>query len=116
MKSIDKQKQPPKVLPELKVTLTRCKPNESFNYPEGQRTWLGGYPEWQQGTETPRCESCEKRMTFVGQIDSVEHEYANNPLAKKAGVDQDYMFGDVGTIYVFFCFECLEAASVCQWG
>jgi hypothetical protein len=27
---------------------------------------------------------------------------------------KDYMFGDVGMIYVFFCFDCCHTASLMQ--
>jgi uncharacterized protein YwqG len=109
---------PEKVLPEIKVTLTRCQPGEKavpLEYPRnlGLRTKLGGDPEWIQGENTPDCPSCKKPMTFVAQIDSAEHWSKTNPLSREPGREQqDYMFGDVGMIYVFFCFECLETKSV----
>jgi len=56
-------------------------------------------------------------MTFVAQIDSIEHDEQHNPhrvdcLSEK----QQFMFGDVGMLYVFFCFECLETTSIMQCG
>jgi len=89
----------------------------SLNYPAnlGQRTKLGGEPDWIQTPELPFCADCEAPMTFVAQIDSVEHESDKNPLAKPAvGREQDYMFGDVGMIYVFFCFSCCATQSIYQ--
>jgi len=109
-----------KVLPEVRVRLTRCTKGEKavpLDYPKnlGLRSKLGGEPDWIQCDEVPECESCGSAMSFVAQIDSIEHEAANNPLAKKAvGGKQDYMFGDVGMIYVFFCFDCCETKSVIQ--
>ena len=56
-------------------------------------------------------------MTFIGQIDSIEHDEAHNPHRVDClSVDQEYMMGDVGLIYVFFCFECLQPAAVFQCG
>jgi uncharacterized protein YwqG len=108
----------PTILPEIKVTLTRCQSGQRavpLDYPDnlGTRTKLGGQPDWIQGDQTPHCSSCGEPMTFVAQIDSVEHWSDKNPLSKNAIKEkQDYMFGDVGMIYVFFCFECLSTQSV----
>ena len=113
-----------KTLPEFGVTLTRLNKGQRA-YPVdddemgelGMRTKLGGEPEWAQGDDMPCCERCKKEMTFVAQIDSVEHQSTKNPHGVQAGSDaQKWMFGDVGMIYVFFCFDCLEAKSVFQGG
>jgi hypothetical protein len=77
----------------------------------GFRTKLGGRPDWIQTAETPKCPSCQETMVFIAQIDSIDHILNS---------DQDeyavpaYMFGDVGMIYVFFCYECGEAEGVFQ--
>jgi hypothetical protein len=42
-----------------------------------------------------------------GQIDSFEFNGKDNPNRKDHG-DTQFMFGDVGMIYVWFCFDCLE--------
>ena len=106
-------------LPEFRVTLTRLKPGEQA-YPKGddvphyefhgQRTKLGGDPDWVQWDRpNPRYASREKATTFVAQIDSVEHQWKSNPHSVNAlSKDQKWMFGDVGMIYVFFCFHCLQ--------
>lgn len=115
-----------KTLPEFRVTLQRMKPGE-LAYPisddiphyeyHGRRTKLGGEPRWEQGEELPICPSCRQKMTFVAQIDSVEHQWKSNPHSVPAYKQkQKWMFGDVGMIYVFFCFECCEPASVFQCG
>jgi uncharacterized protein YwqG len=94
-------------------------PNQDAVDPEamGERSKLGGQPDWEQNDETPRCPDCGETMTFVGQIDSVEHESKTNPHAVNAlSPDQQYMFGDVGLIYVFFCFECSRPAALFQCG
>jgi uncharacterized protein YwqG len=113
-------------LPEFRVTLERVSPgdqaypiNEDVPHYEyhGRRTKLGGEPDWDQGDDIPSCPECKQPMTFVAQIDSVEHEWSSNPHKVSAiSPDQKWMFGDVGMIYVFFCFECLETKSVFQCG
>lgn len=83
--------------------------------PLGLGSKLGGQPDWIQTDETPTCPHCSERMTFVAQIDSINHDEPHNPhrvdcLSK----EPKYMFGDVGLIYVFFCFECCESKSMFQ--
>lgn len=82
---------------------------EKHDYPDnlGKRTKFGGEPEWIQQREVPKCDKCDHRMTFVSQIDSFDYTGMPNEKA-------EYMFGDVGMIFVFFCFECLETKSVFQ--
>ena len=66
--------QPVKPLPEFRVALTRLKPGETV-YPledgfaadghEGQRTKLGGLPDYIQGDDDlPDCSSCSQPMIF----------------------------------------------------
>ena len=83
----------------------------------GRRTKLGGDPDWDQNDEIPVCDNCKQSMTFVAQVDSVEHESNSNPHSVSAlSEERKWMFGDVGMIYVFFCFGCLETKSVFQCG
>jgi hypothetical protein len=111
-------------LPEFRVTLTRLQageqayPTEGRRYEyQGQRTKLGGKPDWVQADETPKCPDCDQPMTFVAQIDSVEHDWQANPHRVDAlSHNQKWMFGDVGMIYVFFCFDCAATQSVSQCG
>ena len=110
-----------KTLPEFRVTLTRLNegeaayPTEAHFESHGQRTKLGGSPDWIQTDESPTCAVCDVSMTFVAQIDSVEHQWNSNPHSIEAlSGNQKWMFGDVGMIYVFFCFECLSTHSVFQ--
>jgi hypothetical protein len=70
----------------------------------GKRTKLGGEPEWIQSDHTPVCDSCTEKMVFIAQIDSIGMDDAF----------QEYMFGDVGMIYLFYCFDCLETKSIFQ--
>jgi hypothetical protein len=53
-------------------------------------------------------------MVFIAQIDSINHDAEYNPHRVDCLSDQKYMFGDVGMIYVFFCFDCLESTSIMQ--
>jgi hypothetical protein len=114
-------------LPEFRVTLTRLKDGEQA-YPindetphyeyHGRRTKLGGDPDYAQGDQpSPKCSLCKKPMTFVAQIDSVEHQSKSNPHSVNAlSEDQKWMFGDVGMIYVFFCFKCLQPHAEFECG
>ena len=51
---------------------------------------------------------------FESHLDSIEHESEHNPLMKKPPRHIDFMFGDVGMIYVFYCFDCMELQSLQQ--
>jgi len=75
----------------------------------GQRTKLGGNPEWIQRPETPRCAACRQKMTFVAQIDSFDHDRSAYQGRN------EYMFADVGMIYLFYCFNCIRTKSVVQF-
>lgn len=109
-----------KVLKEYRVKLSVAKPGSqacSQTYPNnlGLRTKLGGKPEWIQGYEDdegPNCPLCKREMSFIAQIDSIEHNSKLNPHRVDNLHKQEYMFGDVGMIYVFFCFDCCETKSV----
>ena len=95
-------------------------PEGDHAYPPGRenlglRSKLGGDPNWVQGDDTPACPQCGEPMSFVGQIDSIEHKEDHNPHRQEYR-EQDFMFGDVGVIYVFFCFDCSETKSVFQCG
>ena len=115
-----KKPKPPRQLPEFRVKLEPVPKGERavpLDYPDnlGLRTKLGGKPDWIQGDYTPPCESCGNPMTFVAQIDSIEHDNEHNPLRKDCMGHQDYMFGDVGMIYVFWCFDCGRPACTDQY-
>ncbi len=107
-------------LPEIRVQLSRVPEGGRaipYDFPEsiGLGTKLGGEPEWIQTPEHPECPHCSKEMVFIAQIDSVEHQNSLNPLSRDPIADeQDYMFGDAGMIYVFFCYDCLHTQSVFQ--
>ena len=130
-KSVEKPRRRirPERLREYRVSLTRCSPGESAIPPDyretrgiGTATKLGGEPDWVQGDESPKCPCCNQTMTFVAQIDSLEHIPAEKGQVldiqsiSALRRDQQWMFGDVGMIYVFFCFDCFETRSVFQCG
>jgi hypothetical protein len=64
----------------------------------GKRHQLGGEPMFVQRPEFPVC-SCQKQMTFYGQLDSINDEFC---------------LADGGMIYVFVCFDCYETQSILQ--
>lgn len=75
----------------------------------GRRTKFGGIPDELQppGQSGVTCPGRQKRMSLVGQVDSFEFNGKDNPNCKNYG-DERFMFGDVGMIHVWFCFDCLE--------
>jgi len=98
-------------LREVRVALHKINVEEKqtdLELSPGQATKLGGNPNWIQHDETPQCPSCGWPMVFVAQIDSIDYNEAT-----WVG-DQSYMFGNVGMIYVFFCFGCSETRSIFQ--
>ncbi len=91
-------------LKELKIEFTS--ELTDLKYPDnlGKRSKLGGVPLWIQDNETIFCPSCKKEMDFVCQLDSIDYTGFLSPNA-------EYMFGDVGMIYTFFCFNCNTVES-----
>lgn len=65
----------------------------------GNRSKIGGMPDWMQGEEIPHCSFCAQEMVFYGQLDSIGDEFS---------------IGDAGMIYVFICPKCLESKSIVQ--
>jgi hypothetical protein len=65
----------------------------------GTRHRLGGQPEFLQDKAWPECLLCRERMTFYGQLDSINDEFD---------------LADCGLIYVFVCFGCFETKSILQ--
>jgi hypothetical protein len=99
-------------LPEYEIRLTRVpeglgKTALPWPYNLGLRSKLGGKPDWIQGEETPFCKGCREPMSFIAQIDSIDAVSSNL-------VEQHFMIGDCGMIYVFHCFECMESGAVSQ--
>jgi len=104
------------VFPDVIVTLKMASTGRagSASAEPGHRTKLGGEPQWIQTDETPQCESCEKAMTFIGQIDSIAAQ--KNALGKVLSAKKSFMFADVGMIYVFLCTKCFAAKAMVQSG
>jgi hypothetical protein len=65
----------------------------------GTRHQLGGEPQWIQQDRTPICSECGEKMTFYGQLDSINDEFN---------------LADCGLVYVFVCFDDFEAAAILQ--
>jgi uncharacterized protein YwqG len=110
----------PKHLREFRMKFERVSDGETAYSPDhdealGFRSKLGGKPDWDQGDQTPKCSGCQKPMRFIAQIDSIEHSVGKNPHRQEF-FEQEYMFGDVGMLYVFFCYDCMETKSVFQCG
>jgi hypothetical protein len=75
-------------------------PKFKYASPEvGTRHRLGGAPDFIQADDYPICPACSERMTFYGQLDSINDEFN---------------LADCGMIYVFVCFGCFETKSVLQ--
>lgn len=66
----------------------------------GARHQLGGEPTFIQKPDYPSCELCHLPMTFYGQLDSI---------------NDDFVIGDVGMVYVFICFDCLTTKAFLQF-
>ncbi len=106
-------------LREYRIKFERVPQGEQAVDPDalGLRSKLGGEPTWDQFDETPKCPLCEEAMSFVGQIDSIEHDSKDNPNRIDClSSEQQFMFGDVGIIYIFFCFSCCQVKTVFQCG
>lgn len=101
------------VFPEIAVELSLPSSRTgSDSAKAGDRTRLGGQPQWIQTDETPTCDGCQKAMTFVGQIDSIAAQ--KNALGKFLSDKKSFMFADVGMVYVFLCMKCCSSKSVVQ--
>jgi hypothetical protein len=63
----------------------------------GKRHQLGGPPARPiSDADWPRCPDCGERMSFYGQLDSI---------------NDDICIADAGLISVFICFECNEVKA-----
>ena len=97
-------------IPEIKITLSpendeardaigfKWAGQDSEGRTVGERHKIGGYPDWLQTDETPKCE-CGKEMSFYGQLDSI---------------GDNFCLADCGMIYVFVCHDCLSTKSILQ--
>ena len=102
----------PDILREYRVTIVPADAaGRQPRYPDnlGLRTKFGGIPDSIQGVHDDKpktCPGCFQPMHFVAQLDSFEFNGKANPNRQDYG-DTQFMFGDVGMIYVWFCFKCL---------
>jgi hypothetical protein len=64
----------------------------------GNRSKIGGSPNWIQASQTPLC-SCGEQMSFYGQLDSLGDKHC---------------LADCGLIYVFVCFDCFATQAILQ--
>lgn len=62
----------------------------------GKRHKLGGVPREIERRFWPTCKECSEKMTFYGQLDSINDEF---------------MIADCGIIEVYFCFDCIEVSA-----
>ena len=68
----------------------------------GARHRLGGEPEPPiESRHWPLCPECNGRMSFYGQLDSLNDEFC---------------IADVGRICVFLCFDCNEVKATIETG
>jgi len=95
----------PDILREYRVKILPAEEGDEAA-PVGRRTKFGGVPDNIQDPEDVTCPGCFQKMHFVGQIDSFELKDDDNPNSQDHDEAQ-FMFGDVGMIYVWFCFDCL---------
>jgi hypothetical protein len=65
----------------------------------GNRHQLGGEPQFLQSEQWPSCAGGHGKMTFYGQLDSV---------------NDDICIADCGMVYIFMCFDCYQAISIVQ--
>ena len=67
-----------------------------WNDTAGTRHFLGGEPDSKNSSEYPKCDDCNKKMTFYAQIDSI---------------GDDYDLADCMVIHNFVCFDCFTVKS-----
>lgn len=65
---------------------------------------VGGEPCWIQNAEYPPCPTCQRRMTYLLQLDS------NLPMADGS----EWLWGSGGSAYVLWCDACRTSAIVSQ--
>jgi hypothetical protein len=87
-----------KLVPEPVTDEARRLPGFKWAGPTaGQRHQLGGAPARPiSDSDWPRCSDCGERMSFYGQLDSINDEIC---------------IADVGIIAVFICFDCNEVTA-----
>jgi len=96
-----KQVPPFKLVPEPLTAAARNLPKFKWAPDEvGTRHRLGGEPEPMIDVgHWPTCPACDERMSFYGQLDSLNDEFC---------------IADVGRICVFLCFACNEVKATIE--
>lgn len=108
----------PDVLREYRVKVipaSDAKAQRDYVEDLGLRTKFGGTPDAIQSEDDfpSRCGECGGKLHFVAQLDSFEFKSEINPNRKDYG-DEQFMFGDVGLIYIWFCFDCCTPTASFQ--
>ncbi len=90
-------------IPKVKL-VTQPETNEAkevvgykWNEIAGTRHFLGGKPDGINETVYPKCDECNKTMTFYAQIDSIGDKYD---------------LADCMVIHNFVCFDCFEVKAI----
>ena len=91
---------PFRLVPEPMTDAAAALPGFQWAGPEiGTRHQLGGEPTWIQQPEHAECDTCHEQMTFYGQLDSI---------------NDDFVIGDAGIVYLFVCFDCVKTKAILQ--
>ena len=95
------------MLRQMNMQFVPC--TDALVYPDnlGKRSKVGGAPDWLHNSVDVTCPTCRHAMEFIAQLDSFDYTGTANGSRK-------YMFGDVGMLYLFFCFSCHETHSIFQ--
>jgi hypothetical protein len=72
-----------------------------WNKAHQPRHQIGGTPAHLKEVDWPKCPNGCGKMTFYGQLDSI---------------NDDICIADLGMIQVFLCFDCFETTSLVQSG
>ena len=86
-----------KLLPNPETEEAKSAIGYQWNDVAGTRHFLGGQPDGIERENYPTCKSCNQRMTFYAQIDSIGDEYD---------------LADCMVIHNFVCFDCFEVESL----
>lgn len=70
---------------------------------------LGGEPTWIQDPEVPICPGCDGDMALVMELKALPRE-----VAERLETGGAYTFGDVGTVWLFGCQNCLKFETLWQ--
>jgi hypothetical protein len=106
----------PEVLREYRAKIVPASEHGSVDIKSlGTRTKFGGVPDEIQsgGQASSACPGCRKKTSLIGPIGFFEFKGKENPNRQDCR-DTQFMFGDVGIIYRWFCFDCLEPLATME--